>query len=297
MPSSIKKVWGKNRVLKLKKIAANIVRSMHNMVFTDLSYLEFHLTDHCNLNCSGCGHFSNISPISFADINQYKGDIFRLSKLFHNIHKIRIMGGEPLLHSEVASFIKLTRKAFPRADIRLATNGILLDKASLDFWNTCHETGAIIDLTVYPPFYNKVYHWESLSAAHGVYLSSLTQKNQFYAHLDLNGNSNKEKSFLECRKKYYCPFLQNGYIYPCAMPALVHYFNDKFGYKIDSATGIDLYSSDLTGNEIIKRLNTPFETCKWCSTQFIPYSWSVSSKTPQEWDVEFYKHNTELLHD
>ena len=31
-------------LLMLKKIATKLVRSMHNMVFTDLNYLEFHLT-------------------------------------------------------------------------------------------------------------------------------------------------------------------------------------------------------------------------------------------------------------
>lgn len=30
-----------------------------------LDYVEFHLADHCNLNCRGCGHFSPIADETF----------------------------------------------------------------------------------------------------------------------------------------------------------------------------------------------------------------------------------------
>ncbi len=282
-----------NNKLSIKKSILNFKHNLKSTFYNQLDYLEFHLTDHCNLSCKGCGHYSNIAPKTFTDLAQYKNDIFRLSKIFHNIHKIRILGGEPLLHPEVASFIKATRKAFPYTDIRLVTNGILLSKVSDDFWDICHSTGTIIDLTVYPPFYNQVDYWKGLCEAKGVYLSPSLPTDHFYSHLNTLGNSNKEKAFNICRNIVHCYFLQNGNIYPCPMPALVHYFNDQFNYQIIADKGINIYSSDISAKKIIKYLNTPMDTCKWCSYEFIPFSWGVSKKVIQEWDVDFYKNNPE----
>ena len=43
-----------------------------------LPVLEVHLTDHCNLNCKGCSHFSNISDEFFLDKNDFERDLKEL---------------------------------------------------------------------------------------------------------------------------------------------------------------------------------------------------------------------------
>src|SRR5512139_246408 len=50
-----------------------------------LAYLELHVTDHCNMNCSGCGHFSNVAPDWYADLASHDRDMRRLSQLFSNV--------------------------------------------------------------------------------------------------------------------------------------------------------------------------------------------------------------------
>jgi molybdenum cofactor biosynthesis enzyme MoaA len=75
----------------------------------ELKYLELHLTDHCNLNCKGCGHYSPIAQENFASFVEFKKDMLRLGHLFRNIQIIRLMGGEPLLHPDVAFFLLKTR--------------------------------------------------------------------------------------------------------------------------------------------------------------------------------------------
>ena len=93
-----------------------------------LHYLETHLVDHCNLKCKGCGHFSSLSEKRYTDVDIFKRDLMRLSGLFDNISRIRLMGGEPLLHPDVLGFVKSSRLAFPNADIWVVTNGLLLHK-------------------------------------------------------------------------------------------------------------------------------------------------------------------------
>jgi hypothetical protein len=40
-----------------------------------LAYLELHLTDHCNMNCCGCGHFSNVASAWYADPESHNRDM------------------------------------------------------------------------------------------------------------------------------------------------------------------------------------------------------------------------------
>lgn len=116
----------------------------------ELSYLELHLTDHCNLNCKGCGHFSPLADKWFADISVFEKDMQRLAQLFSNITDMRLMGGEPLLHPEMTKFLFASRKYFPKANISVVTNGLLLHKMMNTFWQTCSSQNITIDISVYP---------------------------------------------------------------------------------------------------------------------------------------------------
>ena len=63
---------------------------------------EYHLADHCNLNCKGCDHFSPIAETKLTEFTQFKKDINRMSELFEKKAKsIHILGGEPLLNPEI----------------------------------------------------------------------------------------------------------------------------------------------------------------------------------------------------
>jgi hypothetical protein len=251
---------------------------------SELKYLEFHLTEHCNLNCKGCYHFSNIAPESFADLEIHRRDMNRLPQVFRNIHKIRLMGGEPLQHPEVHEFIRTTRSSFPKADVGVITNGVLLPQASAQFWDACRETRTGIHLTVYPPMAKKVPDYSRLCENNGVELH-LTYVDEFMAHYNPKGDSDKEIAFKECRKMYFCPFLQDGRIYCCFMTPTVHYFNDKFGKKVAGDPGLDIHSDSMTGREILRYLDRPIETCRWCTHDFVPFKWEQGRKdqVPTDW--------------
>jgi hypothetical protein len=257
-----------------------------------LPYLELHLTDHCNLNCKGCGHYCPIASPNYADIKQHERDMRRLSELFHNIRMIRLMGGEPLLHPQPASFIAVTRRFFPQADIRLVTNGILLPNASDIFWRTCRDTHTTIDLTVYPPLRSRIEDFRALCKSWDVCLNA-KEVELFHAHMNLSGNSDERRAFSICRDKYYCPFLQNNHLYPCAKTALIHYFNERFNYHIPVHSGVDIHSHFPSGRKVLQLLNRPISTCKYCSYDFVPFVWTKSCQMSSEWDAEAQKNFTE----
>jgi hypothetical protein len=249
-----------------------------------LNYLEMHLTDHCNLNCMGCGHFSPLAGKWFADIRRHEKDMQRLSSLFYNIKTFRLMGGEPLLHPMIEHFFIITRKYFPKTHIELVTNGVLLTQMPDSFWNTCIENNIFIELTVYPILENKLDTIREYMGTKGVAFN-VTKSVKFHSNINLIGNSNPEKSFHFCRSKYFCPFLREGEIYSCSRQALFGYFNKQFKTDIPLTGSIDMYKENINGWDILYSINKESDTCCFCATELRWFDWEKSKKDIAEWIV------------
>jgi hypothetical protein len=275
--------------MKLSRtVAKNILPKVGKIlrVKPSLSYLELHLVDHCNLNCKGCGHFSPIADEWFADPNEHARDMQQLRRLFSTIRVIRLLGGEPLLHPNIEPFLFSTRSCFPKADIRIVTNGILLDEMSDEFWEACRSGSIAIDITVYPPLEERETFFIKLAHAKGVKVR-IQRTRSFYAFQNTKGNS-ANIGFQKCRSRMYCPNLREGKVYICPVPALVHYFNKRFGTRIPSAGFVDIYTPNLTGWDVKEVLGKGSSTCRYCTFgwDLIPsFPWSISKRTMKEWDA------------
>jgi organic radical activating enzyme len=249
--------------------------------------LTVQLADHCNLNCSGCSHFSPLADKLFANITQYDCDMKQLSHLVTGINRILLLGGEPLLHPEVTIFIDSTRTWFPTVKINLITNGVLLPKMPRKFWETCKRNLVSVNLTLYPPLFNKESDFMKLAKTEGITLN-ITKISTFRATINSKGNTELEENYNRCRKWRYFPILKEGKIYPCAKPAYIHYFNKAFGTKIPNTGFVDLYDPKMTGWKLLSRLQKSSETCRYCTYGWekIPtQEWSISCRNQNEWDV------------
>lgn len=252
-------------------------------------YLELHLADHCNMNCKGCGHFSPIAEKHFADIDEYKHDMQKLQTLFLSIHTIRLMGGEPLLNPQIEDFLFVSRSAFPRSDIQIATNGILLSEMSKSFWMTCKAYSVDFDITIYPPMKSKEAALIQLIKDNGlkVRTHSVTY---FHAFYNKDGNTNSETAFKRCRAKYFTPMLRDGKIYICSVPATIDTFNKRYGLKVPSTGFVDIYKPGVTGWQVMEQLNKAATICKYCTIgwkQTPEFQWARSKRLLSEWDAEF----------
>ena len=68
--------------------------------------VEILLSDHCNLNCQMCNHFSPIAVPKSLKLSEFKKDIQKLSKLTKGaLGTLYLMGGEPLLNPELLDII------------------------------------------------------------------------------------------------------------------------------------------------------------------------------------------------
>lgn len=285
MLKNIRKI--RRRASKVLRNTNNALSSYKRYLINELKYLEFHITDHCNLKCKGCGHLSNIADEFFADPRDFERDITQLSKIFNNIKTIRLLGGEPLLHPDLNSFIKSARCAFPSTNLIVVTNGILLERADQSLWDTCRETNTKISLTVYPPMRKKVSRLVELANMNNVQLYDSAIAWTFFSHMNIKEDSDINRAFEECRNKFYCPFLRNGHIFICPKPVMVQIFNKKFNQSIGFDNGIDIYKH--SGRDILKYLTKPTETCKSCEYTFTPFSWAKGEGTMDEWLPDTYR--------
>lgn len=249
-----------------------------------LKYVETHLVDHCNLHCKGCGHFAPLADPWLADPDDHERSMRRLAQFYRNVERLRLMGGEPLLHPKVTRFFASTRRWLPRSNIRLVTNGLLLEKMGFDFWRACRKHGIGIDVTIYPPTARKAEQIANLVKRNGLDLV-MTRTTHFWSHRNLKGDSDPARAMAICRKVNYCPYLLEGRLYICALPALARYFNAAFGTKIPDVGYVSLHSQDLTGREILRFLDQPADVCRFCSYEMPKYEWARSHKAVEEWDA------------
>ena len=274
----------------LRKIRGSMTPIAKRFSKPTLTYLETHLTDHCNLNCKGCGHFCPVADEWYADISQHRRDLKRLAQLFANIATIRLMGGEPLLHPAVCQFIESTRQYFPNAHLCVVTNGILLPRMTEEFWACCKTNHVTIDLTLYPPLTSRLAEYKELAELHNVPLL-IREVTRFDAALNCEGNSDPQLAFKKCRERSACIFLRTGTLYVCANPALKDYANKRLGLHL-TESGVDIYNPRTTGLKIIEELSKPIDNCRFCACDPIAFDWNVSRGTVAEWDVKTYRPST-----
>lgn len=253
-----------------------------------LDYLEVHLTNHCNLNCACCCHFAPLAEEYFMSKDHFTKDLERLSVLSEGrIRRIRLMGGEPLLHPEIKDFIRIARVSFPKSEIAIHSNGILLSKMGDDFWTACAENGVEIILSYYPVGIDYTLI-SKLAIIHKVVLKTeIDTKTKLFRNfqMDLSGSQCYRKSWHYCTHANASVNLFEGRLYTCDITAhsihLAKFFNHRFEYT--DKDFIDIYK-EKSMKRILKKLNKPHPFCRYCcpnDSNII--EWRVSGKELNEW--------------
>ena len=277
------------------KLFENKVDSYINMILKGtsqpiLQYLEVYITEHCNLNCKHCAPFSPIAQKSFYDIDIFKKDMIHLSNLSNKLLcKLRILGGEPLLHPQVEEFLRIARECFPHTKIDLVTNALLLQSKPDSFWQACKTYDIDITPTKYPIKIDFVLI-EQKAKVFGVKYeynnAGQVEKTLFHQPLDMRGTQNPVKMFYKCAWANSCINLDNGRIYTCPYPRSIKNFNAYFktNLMVDKKDYIDIY--EVTSiEEILDRLAKPIPFCRYCDLNRLSWDnkWERSKRALQEW--------------
>jgi MoaA/NifB/PqqE/SkfB family radical SAM enzyme len=249
---------------------------------------EINVTDHCNLNCIGCEHFSPLSKEKYIDIETYERDCAQLGSLLNwEVENVHLMGGEPLLHPQLSKIVEITRKYFVKGVIEIVTNGILLMNQNKSFWEVCRENNIIISVTQYPIKlkYNEIEEQaknNNVELRYYFFGKKTMQKRPF----DLEGKQNIEENIKICHMANQCVQLRDGKLFTCVVIAYISIFNEYFNKNLEVTERdyIDIYKVK-NKNEIFNFLNKPVPFCRYCNIHEIKQGieWKTSRKEINEW--------------
>lgn len=200
-----------------------------------MGYLQIILIKTCNFNCKGCTHFANLFNLKKETDNEY--DIENLEndmkKIAENteVFRLRLLGGEPFLYSNLKEAVKLSRKYFPKSDIRIVTNGALLLKASSELLNCIHEYDIGLDISLYKPTSKiKDQIEDRLNLFHVNYCFENIESDyieQFEKNMSFELKNDPKSSMKACKAKQ-CQTLMNGKLYKCPFEAMSYILFDYF---------------------------------------------------------------------
>jgi MoaA/NifB/PqqE/SkfB family radical SAM enzyme len=251
---------------------------------------DVHLTEHCNLNCASCNHFSPLAVEKYLDVNLYRNDCARLADLAKgHIETVHLMGGEPLLHPRLNEIIKISRQSFGgQTSIKIVTNGILLVKQSGDFWKTCKENNIGISISKYPVMLN-FRLINDLAAQYGVqiiHLDNIDKSDNWRSEpMDLSGLQNIKTNFIMCYKGNHCIQLKDGKLFTCQQAAYINHFNSFFNTRLEITEKdyISIYD-DIAITDILRFLSKPIPFCRYCLIgDNYDRQWQISKKDISEW--------------
>lgn len=243
-----------------------------------LPYLEYHVADHCNLNCKGCVHFSPlVKDKSFPDFSSVENDLRQMKKIVPYIGTIRILGGEPFLNPELPKYMRLTREIYPYADISVVTNALLIN--SCTFLEDFIKYNINIDISLYKPLMNMAGDIIKKIKEKGINATISEPIENFAYALDSKGGHARFAQQHNCT----CPNLYDGGLYVCPIIAYMRYFNEFFGYDFDDKDGrINIYDNSLSFEQLKLELHKVRKTCDNClyisDEHLVFQQWSQTTK-------------------
>ena len=251
-----------------------------DLISIDISYprlkmVQVNLSQHCNLNCKGCANYSSIvSQPSFSDMEQVISDFSQLKKFFWGIEKIKLMGGEPLLNTQLPLYLSKIRSLYPDAKIEIATNGTLISRQPDYLFDQMVENKVEFVISLYPATIHLKANIEALLSQKKVTYHIFEFGRHFMKYLYKEPVWDMQTAFLHC-PAYGCHYLENGYLAVCARPLFVYRLNDRFDAGFPEEGGKwNIYTTDVDPWDLDSLLNHPFEFCKHCGPKEF-FDWEV----------------------
>ena len=255
----------------------------------ELPYMEFQIADECNLKCRNCFHYSNmVNEPRHMDLASFHRSFEGLQKKFRNIRKVRILGGEPLLNSELSKYIRGVRDHFPNTEIHVVTNGLKLLDASEELIEAMRLYGNQFTISNYPPVRKKLSQIIKLLDERGIRYE-ITKPIEYFFLRTTRDACDYQTSFRLCVSRH-CHFLRNEKLYLCTHVPMLYENRDYFGLDIPSEEfdqyGADLLDPKVSGWDILKMWENPMRFCRFCSIRKDYRPWAMGTVQQEDWLVD-----------
>lgn len=257
----------------------------------DITYIETHIADHCNLNCASCTHFSPlVSKPILKDLDEFKTEVLQIAKLFPNLKDFRILGREPLLNPNFAEFCKFAANTLVNTKIHLVTNGILVNKYHDILEDLINNYKVKIDISDYhlgDKVFNSLQDYITAKTKDTVHVSSRAK--MYNPCLDFKNKLNAKIMYDRCLSNVNCTFLKDGRLYVCPLLANINYYLDYFNIKTE--LDYNKYSINIfehTASEIMQFLEHNYSGCSYCNTPWIcstTHDFKQSEHKRSEWEL------------
>jgi organic radical activating enzyme len=257
-----------------------------------LPFVEIMVTQSCNISCHGCTNYSDLKHTGYLTWKQGQAQIEPWLERVE-IPDFGILGGEPLMNPDIRNWIIGLRKLLPHAQIRFATNGLLLKKhydvvkLLAEIGNCVFKIGVHINDPELEDTIKRIqseYQWEPVTEF-GV--QRFKTANNFRFHIkrpdvfwktyqgSYNNmtphNSDPQQAFEICCQQT-CPLLYNGKLHKCSTSGLLedvlsrhHYPNNELWQPYMSA-GLDPECSDQELTKFLNNFGKPNKICGQCPT-------------------------------
>jgi hypothetical protein len=268
-----------------------------------IDYVEFYITNVCNLACPGCNRFNNYKFKGFQRWADHEEEYTQWSKELQ-VGSIGILGGEPLLNVDFMLWLQGIRRLWPNTYIKIVTNGFYLNKVPglYDYINEDHNTELWIGV------HNKM-HKERIMHNIETFLTGpltynfnnnnpyqeymwVTDANNVKVKVEYNWwfhqgaiiqtetgktlhNSDVVKAHEICHSKT-CHHMMNGKLYKCGAAALFPKFDAQHSLELSTEdralmnryTPLSITDSDNAKTNFINNLKNPIPQCKFCPEKY-----------------------------
>lgn len=223
-------------------------------------------------------------------IEEFKTMVCRLRKIRHAYQKLRLVGGEPLLHPDILEILRIAGAELKNKKIELYTNGLILAREQEhgfveSFAQICRQYGIRVIVTLYPidVNYDKVIGNLKKNSVDVSQIGNGGRDKLFtLMHLDPKKNGKRSKYYI-CSETG-CMQLVGNKIYPCSESAYVGFVNDRFGFDFRHD------ATDYIRIEDIKHFYSLWwfrikskSFCRYCVFPRECLTWGPSQHSAWEW--------------
>lgn len=250
-----------------------------------IPYLEYHVADNCNLNCIACEHYSGLVKGSvLPDFCKFTNEFAKMKELIDDIGTIRILGGEPLLNPELASYINLSRELYPYSKIVVVTNGILVRQMDESLINSIKRNDVVVEVSYYPPMIDQISKIRNFFIDHNIRYSISPLNTKFTKKQTLNEADNTNQ-YYKCFQAH-CNNMYQGKMAPCFLPFTTKYFNEQYSTHLPEDEAISIMG-DITSEELLWGLLQPIERCRYCTNPVdVEWDYVKDKEDLSNWLVE-----------
>jgi len=279
-----------------------------------IRFLQFYITNVCNLACPSCLTFSNFAMKGHYRWKDYEENSKKWSEIL-DPEEIAILGGEPFTNPDLDNWIFGLKKYFNPSDFRISTNGTFLEKNSdrilsyidnnINLEISAHSIEQFNKLNIFLKKYYPIKISDESQSIHSR-VCTYTDTNQkskailikantfinnavkkidqgvFYLH-----NNNPEEAHKNCLIHDSSHSIAEGRLYQCALTGAGTMFSKQFklddeSKKILSRTkSISPFDDKDTIKTFMENILKPCEQCRLCPTEIETFDFLLPNKKPK----------------